>query len=190
MSDLKTCKATLKRISEMDFEGVSEMSNSDALSVIVTLATETLNPKSKPSAFDLKTKEVADFVMADFKLAFATNDDIAVALNTAQILSPQGKDWTRFNISKTMTAVRDLLVARVDESKNPGMDAAQAAAPDVSDASDTQSGVETDAVAVEAPESVPETFVTASVTSVTDESDDIDDILSELEGLDELAVTS
>lgn len=115
---LASAKAALTKISTMAFDAnIGDLSSSDALSLVVDLALETLNPKSKPSALELKAGEVTQFVMDRFELAFAPNDDIAAALNAASILSPQGKEWTRGNISKMMVTVRENIVKEVQSVK-------------------------------------------------------------------------
>lgn len=114
---LTSAKTALEQISTMSFpENDGTMSSSDALSLVVDLALNTLNPHAKPSASELKAQEITQFVMGNFGLAFATNDDIAAALNTASITTPQGKEWTRGNISKVMIAVRENIVKEIQGS--------------------------------------------------------------------------
>ncbi|MDE4297180.1 hypothetical protein PXK56_18510 [Phaeobacter gallaeciensis] len=113
----KSLTEALTKIAKMDIgvskEELLEMSGIDALDYVVTIADEALNPKAGPTALELTTKEVADFIMKDFKLAFAQNDEIGDALNAAGILSPAGKPWTRSNVSKIMAGVKELIVASV-----------------------------------------------------------------------------
>ena len=172
-------KAALKKISVMDFGpevDVVTLGSSDALALIVDTALEALNPKSKPSAFDMKAKEVTDFIMANFNLAFAPNDEIAEALNAAGIKSPQGKDWTRSNISKILTASRENIVKQVQSSDS--VSSVSDSAPVESASVDTSEAQE-DTVAQ----------ATSVVETESDGSDtEIDAILSELDDLDDLNI--
>lgn len=184
-STTENLKETLRKISVMDFGpdvDVSTLESSDALALIVDMALDALNPKSKPSAFDLKTDEVTNFMMSNFDLVFATNSEIADALNKAGIATAHGKDWTTSNISKTMTSVRGKIVNKV-RSEN--------SATSVSNDTPVVTTVDTskeEVVTEKAPESVLEVTSDQDVdTQVSDE--DIDDILSELD-IDELSISS
>lgn len=112
-------KETLIKIANMDIgvtkEELLEMTGLDALDKIVTMVQATLNPVQEPSPMELKIKEIEEFVLRQPSLMFATNDAIGEALNEANILPPSGKPWTRSNVSKTMSVVKEHLAVRIEK---------------------------------------------------------------------------
>ncbi len=178
----------LEKVKALDTADCSGEDAIDTLIEIQDTADAALNPKAGPSAMELKTKEVANFILADFRLVFATNDEIGDALNAAEILSPAGKPWSRSNVSKIMSGVKELITAKMSPeavaSEAEEVEAAEAAeqpveapvadpVPEVAETPDPVPEVTPEPVAVE-PEAAP------------DELSPEDELLAELDDLDEL----
>jgi hypothetical protein len=110
--------ATLQRI--IDFSDHDYPTDGEALKAVVEMASECLTEK-KVNSFDEKVKELTKFIMAgNFNLLFESHEDIAASLNSAGILSPSGKQWTRTNVSKILKPVREAVTERMNSvAENP-----------------------------------------------------------------------
>jgi hypothetical protein len=180
----------LEKVKALDTAFVSGDEALDTLIEIQDIADAALSPKAGPSAMELKTKEVANFILADFRLVFASNDEIGDKLNAAEILSPAGKPWSRSNVSKIMSGVKELIVDKM--SPEAVVSGAEEAAGQLVEApvADLASEVTKEPEVAAACSNNQEEFVVVApepiVVEAEPEVSPEDELLEELDGLEEL----
>lgn len=178
---LKSLKAVIEKIiTDVDNANIEAMSGDEALDMVLDIKAQldaAMITKSANSA-ENTVQRIAEFIHNDFRLAFASNDEVVESLNAAGITTHTGKPWTKSNISRTMIAVREKLV----QMHNPGTNV-KSVDPETAAVPAAESVQQSDA-----PSGVIETTVapTPALSLVESVSSEEDDLIAELEGLEDL----
>lgn len=181
-------KSTLEKIANLDFgvpkEALLEMSAKDVLDKVVTLAEKTLKPEQGPSVIELKAVEIHDFILSDFALAFAGNEEICEKLNGAGIKSPTGKEWSKSNVSKIMPMVKELLTKTMNAKNAPSVPAETEVISGDEVTQEVDAIEETNEVRDSADTKVEPEVIVATEAQTENQEDETDALLKELEELE------
>lgn len=106
-------KEALQKIADLNLDLASNeaLDPIKAMPRMVEIAKQALTEPE--NQFEKKTKEVADFIMSNIALSWASNEAVCEALNANGISSVTGKPWTKSNVAKIVPAAREIIAGRM-----------------------------------------------------------------------------